>query len=542
MKANGDNVDVLIIGAGTSGGIVGKHLAENGYSVVCLEQGQWVNQSELPGDKPHYELVAGKDWWPEPNLRGRKEDYPCENSESDVAPWMYCGVGGSSVLYAACWSRFLPSDFRVRTLDGVGDDWPLTYADLRPFYEEIDREMGVSGLAGNPAYPPGAPPPLPPHPLNPAGRKMAEGMNRLGWHWWPGYTSIPSQDYGNQKQCVRYGICRMGCPEGSKGSTDVTHWPVAQRHGARIITGARVSEIHVNERGLATGATYIDRERHEHLQRASVVIVAANGVGTPRLLLLSAPSRFPNGLANSSGLVGKRLMMHPYATVVGIYDEFMEDWLGPAGELIESMQFYETDTSRGFVRGTKWLCMPTGGPLGMIKRWTAGEGVREEEFWGEAFAPKLKQSIGHMIEWAIIPEDLPDESNSVTLDATLKDSDGLAAPKIVYRTPENTHRMLDWNCQRALEAHEAAGATRAWIAGRSWPPGHLLGTTRMGDDPETSVVDRFGRSHDVSNLFIVDGSVFVTASAVNPTSTICALAKRCATHIVDHARLQEVPA
>lgn len=178
----------------------------------------------------------------------------------------------------------------------------------------------------------------------------------------------------------------------------------------------------------------------------------------------------------------------------------------------------------------------------MVKRWTGGEGVGDEPFWGELFASKLTQSIGHMIEWAIIPEDLPDEANSVTLDHALTDSDRLPAPKIRYRTTQNTHRMLDWHCHRALELHEAAGATRAWIAGRSWPPGHLLGTARMGEDPETSVVDPYGRSHDVPNLFIVDGSVFVTAAGVNPTATICALAKRCAAHIVEHAPMQEVPA
>ena len=327
----------------------------------------------------------------------------------------------------------------------------------------------------------------------------------------------------------------MGCPEGSKASTDVTHWPLAQKHGARVVTGARVSQIQVNDRGLATGVTYIDRDGREHFQSASIVILAANGIGTPRLLLIS-------DVANSSGLVGKRLMMHPYATVVGLYDDFLEDWLGPAGEQIESMQFYETDISRGFVRGTKWLCMPTGGPLGMVRRWADGEGVCEEPLWGESFAARMKESIGHMIEIAMIPEDLPKETNYVRLDASLTDSDGLPAVKVVYTTDENTHRILDWNCQRAIEAHEAAGATRTWIAGRNWAPGHLMGTARMGDDPATSVVDRYGRAHDVPNLYIVDGSVFVTAGAVNPTATICALAKRCAAHVVEHAREQAVAA
>lgn len=542
MRRDSDVADVLIVGAGTSGGIAAKHLAEEGFKVVALEQGQWVNQGELPGNKPAYELLGSKEWWPDPNARRKEEDYPIDVSESDLPMWMYCGVGGTSVLYAACWSRALPSDFRVRTLDGVADDWPISYEELQPFYEATDVEMGVAGLAGNPAYPPGAAPPFPPHPIHKTGRKMAEAMNRLGWHWWPGYNAIPTRDYGNQKQCVRYGICRMGCPEGAKASTDVTHWPVAMKHGARVVTGARVKEITVDENGLANGAVYIDRKGTERFQGASVVFVAANGIGTPRLLFLSASSRFPNGLANSSGLVGKRLMVHPFATVVGVYDDDLEDWLGPSGEQIESMQFYETDTSRGFVRGCKWLLMGTGGPLGTVGRWTVGEGVRDEPFWGEAFTRKMKESIGHMIEWAIVPDDLPEETNYVTLDPELKDSDGLPAPKIVYKTAENTHRMLEFSCARALEAHEEAGAKKAWIVGRNHTSGHLMGTARMGDDPETSVVDRFGRAHDVPNLYIIDGSVFVTSSGVNPTSTICALAKRTASYVVDHARLQAVPA
>ena len=539
---DGSRPDVLIIGGGTSGGIVAKQLAEDGFSIVCLEQGDWVTYSDLPGDKPEYELVGGKHWHPNPNIRGRREDYPVDDSESDVAAWMYNGVGGSSVLYAACWSRFLPSDFRVRTLDGVADDWPIGYEDLRPFYEETDVEMAVSGLGGDPCYPPGAPPPLPPHPINKTGRLMAEAMNTLGWHWWPGSVSIPSADYGNLKQCARLGICRMGCPEGAKASTDLTHWPGAQSHGAKVITGARVKEITVNEHGLASGAVYVDRDGKEHFQAASVVVLAANGIGTPRLLLLSTSSRFPTGLANSSGLVGKRLMMHPYATVVGVYDEAVEDWLGPAGLQLQSFQFYETDTSRGFVRGCKWQLMPTGGPLGMVSRYEQGEGMQGKEFWGEQFHRSMKESTGHMLEWAIIPEDVPDESNTVTLDPVLRDSDGLPAPKLTYRTSENTHRMLEYNIARAFEAHDAAGAKKSWVVSRAHPPGHLMGTARMGGDPETSVVDAFGRAHDVPNLYVVDGSVFVTSSGVNPTSTICALARRCGRHISAQARLQAVPA
>jgi choline dehydrogenase-like flavoprotein len=546
MKA--DVADVLIIGAGTAGGIAAKHLAEAGFKVVCLEQGQWPDINDMPGDKPEYELTSAKKWHADPNIRQKPEDYPIDYSEHEGTLNSYSAVGGTSVIWCQCWSRLLPSDFRVRSLDGVADDWPISYEELTPFYEAVERELGVSGLAGNPAYPPGYTPPLPPFPINKAGRKMAQGLNRLGWHWWPGYVGCPSREHGVQKQCVRYGVCRMGCKEGSKGSTDVTHFPAAQKCGARIVTGARVSRITLDAKGLANGAVYI-REGKEYFQPAASVVMAASGVGTPRLLLMSTSNRFPDGLANSSGLVGKRLMLHPYQSVVGVYEDFLDDWLGPVGETIESMQFYKTDNSRGFVGGMKWALQATFGPMWKVSRYeqkghgaTAGKGFRPWELWGEPFATKMIESNGHMLEWTMHPADLPEETNYVSLSPELVDSDGLPSPKIHYKISENTRRMVDFNLARAIEAHEAAGAKEAWVVARYLASGHHTGTTKMGDDPRTSVVDRWGRSHDVPNLYVIDGSVFPTCGAVNVTATICALAKRTATYIVEHARQQEVGA
>jgi choline dehydrogenase-like flavoprotein len=537
--------DVLIVGGGTSGGVAGKHLAEAGLKVICLEQGDWVERSAFAGDKIEYEILGSKRWHPNPNVRENREDYPCECSDADLPVLMYAGVGGTSLLFGGVWSRLTPSDFRARTLDGVADDWPLDYDELVPFYEQVEHEVGVAGVSENPAYPSGYRPPLPAHPINKAGRKAAEGMNRLGWHWWPAYQGIPSREHGNQANCVRYGVCMLGCPEGAKASTDITHWAVAVRRGAQVVTGARVVEITLNERGLANGAVYIDRDGKERFQAALTVILAANGVGTPRLLLLSTCKRFPEGLANSSGLVGKHLMLHPVMKVIGQYEDTIDEWVGLSGGDIESMQFYDTDSSRGFVRGSKWLLQGSIGPLDALALWTAGEG-RREEIWGDAFAPKILATVGHHMSWTIMPEDLPEESNTVTLDSALKDSDGIPAPKIRYRYSANTRRILEFNVARAREAHQAAGATKTWVVGLDVESGHgamgqahLLGTARMGADSETSVVDRFGRTHDVPNLYIVDGSVFVTSSANNPTGTICALAKRTAAHICEHARLQE---
>lgn len=533
-----ETADVLVIGAGASGSVAVKELAENGFSVVCLEQGDWTPPSVFTGDKSEWELTRQKQWHPNPNVRDGSSDYPVETSDSDVNPLMYSAVGGSTILYAAHWCRFAPSDFRVNSLDGVADDWPFDYAELQPYYERMDKAMGVSGLGDDPAYPPGAGFPLPPLPIGKFGRKAAEGMDKLGWHWWPAPNSIASRQHGDRSPCVRYGACLTGCPQGAKASTDLTHWPQSIAAGAHLVTGARVREITVDAKGLASGAIYVDRNGAEHEQKAGVVILAANGVGTARLMQLSRSTAHADGLGNSSGLVGKRLMMHPYGAVVGTYEDDLESWIGPSGQPIQSMQFYETDESRGFVRGAKWNVMPTGGPLGM----RAGYGGRPvKESWGENFHKNVKANLGRSFEWGIIAEDLPDETNQVVLDPQLTDSDGIPAPKIVYKSSENTSKLIDFHIARAVEAHEAAGAISTSVTRLMRDCGwHLLGTARMGEDPATSVVDQWGRSHDVPNLYVIDGSIFVTSSGVNPTATIMALALRCVEHLISERRNQEV--
>jgi choline dehydrogenase-like flavoprotein len=542
-----ERADVLVIGAGPSGAIATSRLVASGFSVVCLEQGDWTRRTEFTGATKDWELSAQRSWHPNPNVRNRPADYPIDVSESDVNPLMYSGVGGSTILYGAHWVRSLPSDFRVRTLDGVADDWPLSYEDLQPYYEEMDRQFGVSGLGDDPTYPDTAAPPLPPLPIGRIGLRAAKGMDALGWHWWPAPNAIASRAYRGRDVCIRRGTCQTGCPEGAKASADITHWPTAIEQGARLVTGARVSEITVDENGLADGAVYIDRDGVTHHQRADVVIVAANGVGTPRLLQMSTSARFQDGLANSSGLVGRRLMMHPYAAVNGLYDEDLESWLGPAGQSIVSAQFYETDASRGFVRGAKWQVMPAGGPLGNRSGYAGLPGHDESgdplAGWGQDFHDQARKSFGRSFEWGIIAEDLPDAENRVVLSDALVDSDGLPAPKIQYRSSENTRKLLEFHVARAREAHLAAGAIETHATPLMRDCGwHLLGTARMGDDPSDSVVDPFGRAHDVPNLFVMDGSTFVTSSGMNPTATIAALALRSVEHLIANRREQKVSA
>jgi choline dehydrogenase-like flavoprotein len=529
--------DVVVIGSGPSGGVVTHTLAAQGLNVVCLEQGDWVNPTDYPVNHPEWELLIQRQWSHDPNDRRSPSDYPLDNSESDMAPVMFNAVGGSSLYFGAHWPRLLPSDFRVRSVDGICDDWPISYTDLAPYYDRVDAFIGVSGLGGDPAYPAGLDYPLPPHPLGKVGRRAAQGMNKLGWHWWPGANAIPSQRFKDLSQCARWGTCEWGCPESSKASADVAWWPHALRSGATLVTGARARLIETGTDGQATGVLWLDRDGVEHRQRANAVVLCANGIGTPRLLLLSASAAHPDGLANSSGLVGKNLMMHPNASVHGFYEENLESWLGPFGQLIHSMEFYETRPENDFVRGIKLHALPTPGAL------TAVEVHRDlpyDQLWGSAIHG-VARTHANGIMWAANTEDLPDEANQVTLNSNLTDDSGVAAPKIHYRISANTRKILRFAVDRMEEIHAATGAIETFPV-ELWTdqPGHLLGTARMGDDPSSSVVDSFGRAHDVPNLFLADGSIFVTSGSANPTCTISALALRVADNIAATAKEQKV--
>ncbi len=515
-----ERVDVVVIGAGASGAAFAWSMADTRMRIVCLEQGGWMKPTDYPTNHEDWEVRGSGPFATSPNTRGRPGDYPINDDESPIKIANFNAVGGSTILYAAHFPRLKPSDFRVKSLDGVADDWPIDYETLEPYFDENARMMGVAGVAGDPAYPPKEVP-LPPIPLGRLGEKIASGFDALGWHWWPSDSAIATEEYKGRAPCLNLGPCITGCSQGAKASTDLTYWPEAERKGVELRPHCRVREILVREDGMADGVVYYDENGDERRLQAEIVVLACSGVGTPRLLLNSKSKLFPDGLANRSGLVGKNLMFHPYAMILGVFDEPMLGHQGPSGCALWSHEFYETDPRRDFVRGFTFEMVRGFGPittslLGM------GHGLVE---WGERHHETMGAVFDHVGGMMAICEDLPEEHNRVTLDPERVDAHGIPAPKISYRLSENSRRMLDFGIARATEALEAAGAKRvvsdAPLALAGW---HLMGTARMGTDPERSVVDAMGRSHDVPNLFIVDGSVFVTSGGVNPCNSIQAIA------------------
>lgn len=523
------DADVLVIGAGASGAAVSWRLASLGFSVLCVEQGDFQLPSEYPSSTSKWELRKLSSHSPFPNVRRGEADYPVNDSDSPISIANFNAVGGSTILYSGHFPRMHPSDFRVKTLDGVAEDWPIAYSDLEPYFELNDRMMGISGLEGDPAYPPisGL---LPPVPMGAVGEKLARGYNKLGWHWWPSYAAIATRPHGNRAPCINLGPCNTGCAQSAKSSVDVTYWPIALSLGVQLMTKTRVLKIVTDDDGTAIGVNVRLPDNTQSILNAKRVVLACNGVGTPRLLLNSATRQHPTGLANSSDMVGRNLMLHPLGYVEGLFEEDLQSHMGPQGCCIASHEFYETRLENEFVRGYSMQVLRGPAPLE-----TALSGVlRREINWGETHHDGFDRRFGHIASLATIIEDLPELDNRVTLDPELTDSDGVPAPKVTYRISDNSKKMLSQAIQNGRTLMKEAGAIRTYGFGPVRETGwHLMGTAKMGDDPSNSVVNSNGETHDVPHLYVADSSVFVTSGGVNPTSTLQAVALRIADAIAE---------
>jgi choline dehydrogenase-like flavoprotein len=527
-----NTADVLVIGSGMGGAAMAKRLTDAGVRVIMLEQGDWIQPVDYPHHHTEFDIERHRGWSYDPNVRQGPEDYPVTGF---TTPYLINAVGGSTIHYAAHWPRFKPVDFRKGTEHGIAGniDWPISYEDLAPYYDINDAEVGISGVPGDPAYPPRPNAPRQ-RPVAPGklGLKFASGLDKLGWHWWPSDNGIITEGRDGRLPCNGCGNCLSGCPRGSLAGMNVTLLPKALANGLDLRTNARVSKI-VTAGGRATGAEYIDRlTGATHFVSAQIVVVAASGIGTPRLLLMSDQKGHPDGLANGNGLVGTHLMHHSFAFVDCWFDDPIEGYKGAFGAPLACQEFYHTDTSRGFVNG---LMMQVGRSFGSA--YTAmGTHTGAVAPWGAGHRDFFNSRFGHHLLVFMFGEDLPIRENAVTLDRDVTDSDGLPAAHIEFNVSENDRRLCEFGVERITDVANALGARETNHTGvLSPPPGwHLMGTARMGNTPEDSVTNMYNQAWEVPNLFIVDGSALTTGGAVNPTSTIGAISTRAAEYIKKH--------
>jgi choline dehydrogenase-like flavoprotein len=538
-----ESVDFVIVGSGAAGGVMARELAQGGFDVLLLEQGPRLQATDFEHDELKYSQLDG--------ITNSREKSPqtFRRLPQDVAKrqraLVYARVvGGSSTHFTANYWRFHDVDFKERSLlggiAGTGfADWPITYDELEPYYTKVEWEVGVSGLAGASPFDPwrSKPYPMPPLPVKSSGVLLERGARKLGLHPFPAPMAIVSAPFRGRPACINCGFCMgFGCEVMAKSSTLYTMIPEAEATGrCEVRSNSYVFNIDTDQRGRASGVRYFDGDGHEQLQKARTVIVCANGAETPRLLLNSASSRFPNGLANSSGLVGKYLMFNGNGRVDAVFEHELNEYKSVQVTRILH-DFYDSDPKRGFYGGGG-IDARLGYQPGM---WALREppGVPR---WGAGFKAHLETFTRSMCS-TTHSTSLPVEANSVSIDPQLKDAWGIPAIRVTYRDhPDDlaTARFLQDRAAEILQAADAKLVRQDDVIERTTSV-HQLGTCRMGNDRQTSVIDKYHRAHDVPNLFLCDGSSFVTSGRGQPTQTIQALAFRAAEHIGRMARSNEI--
>lgn len=538
-------VDFVIVGSGGAGGILAKELSVAGFSVVVLEQGPWLEQRHTRHDEFGSQFLYNtwNDFFKHPqNYQKTAADAPVRSSEF-VGLYYGRHVGGSNSHFTANYWRMHENDFRERSLYGAHEalaDWPISYADLEPYYTKAEWELGVSGTPGPFDPPRSRPYPMPPLPPKSGGILLARGARKLGLHPQRAPMAINSQPYDGRQACQHCGFC-LGyqCEYEAKSSAFSAMIPKAIASGrCEIRADSYVFRVELNSLDRVTGVRYYDKARQEQVQRARAVILCANGAETPRLLLMSTSRHFPDGLANSSGLVGKHLMFNCSSSVTAVFPEPLNEWKS-IGCTHLVMDFHENDPTRGFYGG---------GGMDARLDWTGPISYAlfhpdpGATSWGADFKKRLAENFSRRLSVFSHCTSLAVETNRITLDPELKDDWGLPAIRFVYKDHPDDLATAKFLQDHAYDIMQAAGATHVFrepIVEQSWA-NHMLGTCRMGSDPKSSVVDASHRTHDVKNLFICDGSSMVTSTRGQPTATIQALAFRAADKIGEIAKRGEI--
>jgi choline dehydrogenase-like flavoprotein len=537
-----EEVDFVVIGSGAAGGIMAKQLAVAGFSVVVLEQGGW--------GKYGHEHDYTKDEWlnrnpsPEDRLMSdpsrQRNTFRRTATEQAVAGrhGYGCVVGGGTVTYGGSSWRHLPWEFNeastVGTIAGTGlADWPITYDELEPYYTQAEWELGISGQrVDSPLFAPMSKEyPVPPVPEKASGALFRKAASRLGLTVVPGPLALITRGYMGRSACVNCGMCSgYGCHVRARSSTAVTMLPLAVASGnCEIRAHSYVREIAVDRRGRTTGAIYFAADGTEVFQRAKAVVLSANASESARLLLLSRSARFPDGLANSNGVVGRYLMLGGGAGASGLFEHPLNDYKGVvSGTGI--IDYVASDPARGFYGGGRLTSRGHDTPINYGLRGLSPGSPR----WGKAWKQAIREESRHKMTVACFVTQLPLESNRVDLDPEVTDAWGLPAMRITSQSHPDDIKAMEFFREKSIEVLEAAGATKVWAGPIRDATGgaHNRGTCRMGNDPNTSVVNKYHRAHDVPNLFVVDGSNLVTGGRNHPTMTIQALAFRAADYLV----------
>ncbi|OMC29586.1 glucose-methanol-choline oxidoreductase [Mycobacterium sp. GA-1841] len=506
-----DEVDVVIVGAGAGGATLGQRLARAGWTVVLIDAGPfWNPDTDWVSD----ERGSHGLYWTDPRQIGGADPVPLGSNNSGR------GVGGSMVHYAGYTPRFHPSDFHTHSVDGVGADWPIDYDDLRSYYEQIEAELPVAGQD----WPWGEPHTYPhrPHPVSGNGLVALRGARAMGIDMRVGPVAIPNGRFGNRPHCIYRGFCIQGCKVNAKASPLITHIPDALAHGAEIRPDSHVTRIQVDDRQRrATGVEYL-HDGTLHQQRARAVVVAGYAIETPRLLLLSATSRYPQGLGNEHDHVGRHVMVQGAPQVAGRFEDEIRMYKAPPPEA-STEQFYETDPTKPYRRG---FSIQNVSPLPI----TWSEHVAAQGHWGQT----LREYMRDYVHWATLGalcELLPQPDNRVTL-SDEKDRHDLPVAHFSYSQCDNDKKLIAAATEVMSDMLRAAGAEEVITIERY---AHLVGGARMASRPEDGVIDPEHRVFGVDRLYVVDGSVMPTQGAANPALTIMALAARAADLMVGHA-------
>ncbi len=532
-----ERVDVCVVGAGPAGALAAHRLAERGHEVVVLDAGPRFDFESRTDRMERAIRPAHSDTsvW---DMGGERDAYASSGDRFyPLNAARVKGIGGSTLHWQGMVMRHHETDFERRTRDGVADDWPIGYEELQPYYATAETELGVAGAADNPFAPPrNEPYPLPAFEPSYSDSLFADACEQLGVAMHSVPNARNSEGYDGRSACVGYGTCKPVCPSGAKYSADV-HVRKAESAGARVIDRAPVQDLRTDESGRVAAARYATPDGETYRQTAREFVVACGGVETPRLLLMSRSADHTDGLANSSGLVGRYFTEHLFVGAGGLLDEPTRQ--NHVGFLTsECHQFYD-DPGRG-TEGTGGAIPASDADLGPIKLEFlnyAGPSPVElalgaEEF-GDDLLDSLRGAYGTNIAMGGLVGQLPRKENRITLDTSTTDDHGNPVPDVTWSLDARTERTM----RRANEIQHAIltelGVDIGWTVGpeNTGPAYHHMGTTRMGTDPAESVVNPQLRTHDVPNLSIASSSVFVTPGAVNPTLTIAALSLKCAEHV-----------